>query len=393
MSVTAQECMQAVQAACAMLREADATEWTVDEQAAFLLASGTSIATLQSAQHSVVAAFDAAGGAGQYCARTTASWLRANLHLTGPQAGGLVHTARALRDHLPGTAAAFRDGRISLEHVEAIRKAHRRLDDWFEKIEAPVADYATEHDVREVRRMIAGLIDQYDPTDPEDTEDERDHRYVSLSPMMDGWYRIDGMLDPATGQLVATAIDTFSARSGEDDPRTPKQRRADALAEIADRALNLVDRSSGAAAVTLTITVDQLHNGHAVYWPDGLHVSATDLDIHTCTANVTYVAGFPTDTPPRWEPLAVGFSQRYATPAQRRALAVRDGGCVHPGCTVRPERCIAHHIVHWRDGGPTDLPNLVLLCDYHHRQVHLDRIEVTIHNGVYSTAKPQRAPP
>ena len=29
-----------------------------------------------------------------------------------------------------------------------------------------------------------------------------------------------------------------------------------------------------------------------------------------------------------------------------------------------------HHVVHWADGGPTALANLVLLCRRHHRMVH-----------------------
>jgi hypothetical protein len=27
-------------------------------------------------------------------------------------------------------------------------------------------------------------------------------------------------------------------------------------------------------------------------------------------------------------------------------------------------------VVHWADGGPTALPNLILLCRRHHRMVH-----------------------
>jgi hypothetical protein len=30
----------------------------------------------------------------------------------------------------------------------------------------------------------------------------------------------------------------------------------------------------------------------------------------------------------------------------------------------------AHHLVHWADGGPTDLDNLVLLCHAHHTLLH-----------------------
>jgi HNH endonuclease len=69
-------------------------------------------------------------------------------------------------------------------------------------------------------------------------------------------------------------------------------------------------------------------------------------------------------------PLDVGRASRVVHPAQRTALAVRDGGCVFPGCDRPLEWCEAHHLLHWLDGGPTDLANLALLCRAHHRAVH-----------------------
>jgi hypothetical protein len=68
--------------------------------------------------------------------------------------------------------------------------------------------------------------------------------------------------------------------------------------------------------------------------------------------------------------LDVGREYRTATPAQFAALTARDGGCVFPGCTRPSAWCIAHHIAHWADGGPTDLDNLALLCGHHHTVVH-----------------------
>ncbi|MER2208391.1 MAG: HNH endonuclease signature motif containing protein, partial [Rhodococcus sp. (in: high G+C Gram-positive bacteria)] len=77
-------------------------------------------------------------------------------------------------------------------------------------------------------------------------------------------------------------------------------------------------------------------------------------------------------------PLDCGKEARTATVPQRRALAVRDGGCAFPGCGTPPGWCDAHHIVHWNDGGPTDLDNLILLCGHHHRTLHHTQWRVEI---------------
>ncbi len=76
------------------------------------------------------------------------------------------------------------------------------------------------------------------------------------------------------------------------------------------------------------------------------------------------------------QPLAVGRALRVATAAQRRALTIRDGGCVLPGCDIPASQCQVHHLVPWTEGGPTDLPNLVTLCWAHHRQVDLGRWDI-----------------
>jgi Domain of unknown function (DUF222)/HNH endonuclease len=93
-------------------------------------------------------------------------------------------------------------------------------------------------------------------------------------------------------------------------------------------------------------------------------------------------------------PLAVGRTSRTATPAQRKALATRDGGCIIPGCQIPAENCQAHHVSDWAAGGPSDIDNLALLCWTHHRQVDLNMW--TIHPtepGDRGTQPPPGAPP
>jgi hypothetical protein len=67
----------------------------------------------------------------------------------------------------------------------------------------------------------------------------------------------------------------------------------------------------------------------------------------------------------------LGRSARTVSPAQRRALVVRDGGCVFPGCDCPATWTDAHHVREWtRHAGPSDLDNFVLLCRRHHRVAH-----------------------
>jgi hypothetical protein len=70
------------------------------------------------------------------------------------------------------------------------------------------------------------------------------------------------------------------------------------------------------------------------------------------------------------EPLDVGRRTAVIPPAMRRAVIVRDRHCRFQGCDRPHTWCDAHHGVHWADGGPTALPNLLLLCRRHHRMVH-----------------------
>ena len=94
-------------------------------------------------------------------------------------------------------------------------------------------------------------------------------------------------------------------------------------------------------------------------------LSATTLERIMCDCNITRIvmAG-------QSEILDVGRATRTATPAQWKALVIRDGHCQAPGCTQPPNRCEAHHVRHWTDGGTSDLDNMKLYCWHHHHEGH-----------------------
>ena len=59
------------------------------------------------------------------------------------------------------------------------------------------------------------------------------------------------------------------------------------------------------------------------------------------------------------------------------------------GCGASANWCQAHHIIHWIDGGPTNLDNMCLLCNRCHHKVHDDGWQV----GEPPTGKYSLGPP
>ncbi len=46
-------------------------------------------------------------------------------------------------------------------------------------------------------------------------------------------------------------------------------------------------------------------------------------------------------------------------------------GCAYPGCGIGFDACRIHHVRWWwRDTGPTDIGNLLPVCEHHHHLVH-----------------------
>lgn len=81
-----------------------------------------------------------------------------------------------------------------------------------------------------------------------------------------------------------------------------------------------------------------------------------------------------TGSPSRW---TWGRTRRLFTPAQRKALAIRDRDCRAEGCDIPAAWCEAHHLTPWGRGGDTDLDQGVLLCSFHHHRAHDARYDLT----------------
>jgi hypothetical protein len=215
-------------------------------------------------------------------------------------------------------------------------------------------------------------MERYRAADGEEVLRARRRLHASVSFL--GMVRVDGDLDPETGDTLLTAlraVQDAEARTGDaDDVRTPAQRRADALGEICRQWLDRGERPSVAGErphVTVTVASEALQ-GRAAGPSELDHTGPVDPETAkrlACDASITRVV-----LSARSEPLDVGRKTPVIPPAMRRAVIVRDRHCRFPGCDRPHAWSDAHHIVHWSDGGSTALANLLLLCRRHHRMVH-----------------------
>jgi hypothetical protein len=311
-------------------------------------------------------------------AKTMQSWLRGHGRLSSSAAHRLVRTGRAL-DHLPAVAAAFAEGRVTAEAVGAIapvaRDQHRAaaaaagVD--LAGVDAVLADTAATRPYMELAQVVHHYLSRLDPdgTEPDPTE----QRTLAMTRHADGSLSGRFELDAVGGEKVLAAVESIvQASRPAGDTRTRGQRQADALVQLADNALaagNLPFLRTVKPHVVVTIGIGDLvdpHTGHgAARTGFGAVISAARARWLACDGNVTRIV-----IGPEGQLMDMGRDKRVFPPHIRRALDVRDRGCVFAGCDAPSHWCDAHHVLHWIDGGETSLENGALLCEGHHTEVH-----------------------
>ena len=300
---------------------------------------------------------------------------------------GMVNTAKQLQD-LPVVADAYAQGAISGLHVHQILAAAPHIDD-FPSAQPAVVALAKATDASEVRRVLQTVADAHNPTHLDLTlEQQRAKRSLRLSARANGMWAITGMLDEVDGAVLAETLAAFTRTPDTLDTTTPAQRRADALADMANAAANN-QRPLGVSAVSILVDLDNLPAGNGACLTDGTPLGADNFDLLSCAAACTVIFGLKVKG--TFVPLALGRTRRLASAAQWAALIARDRGCIR--CGRAPRYCQAHHIHHWKDGGRTDLSNLALLCSRCHHDLHLGRYTITMDTYAIPVITQTRGPP
>lgn len=330
------------------------------------------------------------------------SWLAQKCNLDRGSARSSVNLASKLKG-LPGTSTAFASGAITRSHAMVIARADTPdRHDAIIQCETTLVDAAEHLPPKRIADICTMLTDALDGDDGASRDTQMlERRSFHLSQTLEGMWIGDICLDDESGRRLKAALDAamerdFGATRGALSDsiglqdfaplRSPTQRRADALIALCESGATALRAGDGnRVSPHMTVVIDladiaervdihELGAGEAFarsirsHARLGAGLSKATLERICCDAKITRVL---TDGPSVI--LDVGTTTRTISAAMRKALVVRDRGCVEPTCDRPVEWCEGHHKIPFSQGGATSLENLELRCRRHHQLAH-DRL-------------------
>lgn len=397
-----------VDGALAQVAEVDPIYMSTDDKAAALLGLSSLLDRVEELRLRVLAtAGDVAEKEG---ARDAAAWLAHRGRRDRGECRRRLRLARALGER-PTTARALRDGALNLAQAEVVVRALEALP---ERIDRQVRKMAEERLVAEaatfgpraLRVMGRRIVDVVAPEVSEgleaeqlEKEEEQAARRTFLRTRRNGDGTTDihmRVADQIADRLLAY-LHAFTAprRQSQEDPERPEhpesQGRASApddrrpydqrLGQAFGDFLRAADPTRmplhGGDATTVLVHIDLavLMGRLGVALVGDEPISASEARRLACMANI-----IPVVLGGESQVLDLGRARRLYSPAQRKALAVRQPTCRAEGCDIPSAWCEAHHGGEpWSGGGRTDLDDGVLFCSFHHHRAHdhhyrLDRL-------------------
>ncbi len=276
------------------------------------------------------------------------------------------------------------EGATTAGHIDAVTRAARKLPEarrreLLDRADA-LADVAGASTVEQFAKRVALEVTRIESGDGMDRL-ERQRRATRLRSWVDddGMWNLRGRFDPVTGvrldAKLHSAVEALFAEAtppGCPDDAIEKQQflAAHALTRLLDGAGG---STPGRAEYLVVVDADATDRvGPVAQWSIPVEIPARvlaelagDADVHAVVVRNGVVLHAPGE-------LNLGRATRLANRAQRRALRGLYRCCAIPGCNVGYDRCELHHVVWWRNGGRTDLDNLIPTCTRHHGRIHHD---------------------
>jgi hypothetical protein len=384
------ECAHSVAASLKDVADLDPAFMTTDDKAAALLELATVSAQLDALRLRLMAA--SGDVAERDAARDVASWLAHRTRADRREARAAQRLARSRAHCWHLLADGLTTGAVLTAQAVVIARALDDLPDDLDpdlvaKAEAHLVAEAANFGPHELRVLGHRILSVVAPEVGEEqdrrrleAEEREARRTTTLTSRSNG----DGtttirikLPDAAAGRLLTylhayanpRRVDGAPTTGGDPAPFPVRLGHAFcSLLELLDPT-QLPDHGGQATTVLVTLDLETLLTGVGSTTTNaGGAITAAEARRLACTAQLV-----PAVRGARSEILDLGRAQRLYSPAQRRALAHRDGGCRADGCDIPAAWTEAHHLDSWAGGGKTDLGNALLLCSHHHHRAHDDR--------------------
>ncbi len=368
-------------AVLAELHEADLDGAADDTLTGAVLSMQRLRGALDAAEARVLARWDA-----QKCwkpsgAKTGAAWLAWKQRVPISVGRERMRHARALLA-LPAIEDAWAAGDIDRSHVTTLLGArNQRTKDVFDGDgHEHLLGIALEFGCVGFKAACDRWSMVVDPDGAEQGADaDRTARAVHLAQSFRGMWHGKMTLDPVSGDIVDSTLQMIETELFEQDwaeakarldreptivdlARTPAQRRADALVEMATRARTAPpDGRRPAPLFTVVVGLDTL-KGPILELFNRTVITPGTAAQHLTEADVERIVF---DPPSRV--VDVGAQRRFFRGALRRAIEVRDRTCFHPSCDEVPQRLQVDHIHDASKGGQTTQDNGQGGCGHHNR--------------------------
>jgi hypothetical protein len=260
---------------------------------------------------------------------------------------------------------------LSGDQATALLQISAAVPDAFPEAETRLVEIVGPLSVTYTRRALEYWRQAVDGPGDLALETQMQRRGLSVSRSLAGMRRVDGWLTVLAGEAFEAALSAHMPPPSPDDERTPRQRRHDALEEMARCHLDhgdLPDVGGEKPHVVAIADPDALRglDGRIHETLNGDIIDIEALLMIACDCSISRVVLGPDS-----EVVDVGRKTRIWTSAQRRAVVARDRHCTAPHCERPPQWCDIHHVIPWGEGGPTSVDNGRLLCRYHHTRAHL----------------------
>jgi hypothetical protein len=294
-------------------------------------------------------------------ATSMVGWLVQRCGVTAATAREWVTAAARLKE-LPQISDALSKGKLSFDQVKPLVEVAKPETD------ATLAEQATRWSAKQVRELAIAARNQSDAQ----ATGQYARRFLRFD---DRRRSLTGVLPEDQYAVVKSSLIARASRRLRD--KTPFDRRlADALVAVCKKDAEGDSASGGGSeraggmrrnrpTVVVHADLSYLAGGEGGAELDVLGPLSREVARRlACDAKVLVSADDPNG-----QSLNLGRTRRDPSDAQRIAIRRRDKGCRFPGCS-HTEFTDVHHLLHWIDGGCTDMDNLVELCDEHHRCVH-----------------------